>query len=851
MGLLFGKKKSNEQSTPVIHKTQHNNTAPRVNAAAPQVEPLGKIEIDVDPVEDTNDKKRSDYSYNQGASKSQLMDSGASNHPKASGNTLGSSLGNSGGHNNHNLSHQPASSQNLSAAHHGSNQATHLQHSMGGGVSSVGQATSHMGHNQHGAGPHGGGPGGHSTHAGNISGGGAASITINSSQSFSPVERVVNLYAISQAIFNIARLITVGPEWANPEFSQNLLASLTSLDRNLRVLRTPQELRDWVHPLHYRKTGAVIGAGRRITIAHNSLKEWEEKLKLSRNLGANEQRYLKETFKEVVSTFVQLCVMVEMVVPADFNGEINELARTMRDLVDTASGKLNYVFDDVAHICTTCSVRLSRLGMWKGLQVVNLHWARQINDTCFTVSKATKVLYVIGQKLYENMTDRTAYDNLTTLTRGIVVQIKKLQEMVQHEPPNANNMVITFTNEIIQEHLIAYDAAIKEVSISLNNYVRNNTTGETDMTINSISKIITQLEVIKESVRNPDNNSLFTATAAISEALEKFCASVYHVLHLLGDQNEVIKEQVMETMQQALHGCLQLQLVAVSKGLYHNVLNPENTMLICVRFLLLSVSIIIDAVDFMRGTVTLEDDTDGVALGPEEINDVIVYILHYGRALYRGDVEAPGQENNQIPESNMPIPSEPQNIPVMPTVVSQNTTHSISPPKNDDGFESVSENSEEEIIPIPQPAAVQSKPVASTVTKPVTVAVQSPPLPAKENNVEKPPPLPVKPEPQHQAQPAGVPAHPPAAGGAQKSFLDMTTPEFKAYCDANGKPTADFNENKLPPGFEKPPTKPVYKEGSTREEYKAYMVAKYEYETWENKLVLFNIKLKKKLDEIK
>jgi len=298
---------------------------------------------------------------------------------------------------------------------------------------------------------------------------------------------------------------------------------------------------------------------------------------------------------------------------------------------------------------------------------------------------------------------------------------------------------------------------------------------------------------------------------------------------------------------------LQLQLVAVSKGLYHNVLNPENTMLICVRFLLLSVSIIIDAVDFMRGTVTLEDDTDGVALGPEEINDVIVYILHYGRALYRGDVEAPGQENNQIPESNMPISSEPQNIPVMTTVASQNTTHSISPPK-DDGFESASESSEEkiQIKPTPQPAAAQSKPVATTVTKPVTVAVQSPPLPAKENYFEKSPPLPVKPEPQPQAQPAGVPAQPPAAaGGAHKSWFDMTTAEFKAYCDANGKPTPDFNENKLPPGFEKPPTKPVYKEGSTREEYKAYMVAKYEYETWENKLVLFNIKLKKKLDEIK
>jgi len=427
------------------------------------------------------------------------------------------------------------------------------------------------------------------------------------------------------------------------------------------------------------------------------------------------------------------------------------------------------------------------------------------------------------------MTDKTAYDNLTTLTRGIVVQIKKLQEMVQQEPPNANNTVITFTNEIIQEHLIAYDAAIKEVSISLNNYVRNNNTGEMDMTINSISKIISQLEVIKESVRNPDNSSLFIATAAISEALEKFCASVYHVLHLLGDQNEVIKEQVMETMQQALHGCMQLQLVAVCKGLYHNVLNPENTMLICVRFLLLSVSIIIDAVDFMRGTVTIDDDTEGVALGPEEINDVIVYILHYGRALYRGDVESQGGADNNQTDPVIESPS-------MPSHAISHTNHSSNA-----GRKSSSSSDEIRVIEEPKHVPV-SQPVTSS--KPVHA-----PSPVKEMPPPSHPQTHKPPEPQLASHPP--PSTQPSASSSNKTWIDMTTAEFKDWCEKNGKPTPDFNENRLPPNFEKPPAKPIYKEGSTREEYKAYMIAKYEYETWENKLVLFNIKLKKKLDEIK
>jgi len=172
----------------------------------------------------------------------------------------------------------------------------------------------------------------------------------------------------------------------------------------------------------------------------------------------------------------------------------------------------------------------------------------------------------------------------------------------------------------------------------------------------------------------------------------------------------------------------------------------------------------------------------------------------------------------------------------------------VSVSQND--FESLS-SSEEPLPPKAKSAAAISKPIVNNpppAAKPVAQRDQSP---AKVVQQQKPvvetkeviPPLPSRPEP------AGQPAAA-AAGGANKLWLDMTITEFKAWCDANGKPTPDFNENKLPPGFEKPPAKPVYKEGSTREEYKAYMVAKYEYETWENKVVLYNIKLKKKIEEL-
>ena len=31
------------------------------------------------------------------------------------------------------------------------------------------------------------------------------------------------------------------------------------------VISDHSKLKDWVHPLHYRKTGSVLGAGRRLT----------------------------------------------------------------------------------------------------------------------------------------------------------------------------------------------------------------------------------------------------------------------------------------------------------------------------------------------------------------------------------------------------------------------------------------------------------------------------------------------------------------------------------------------------------------------------------------------------------
>jgi hypothetical protein len=60
-------------------------------------------------------------------------------------------------------------------------------------------------------------------------------------------------------------------------------------------------------------------------------------------------------------------------VSTDFNTEVNELARAMKDVVDTASGKMQFIFDDVSRICITSAIRVIFAFFYFGLLRSRLH----------------------------------------------------------------------------------------------------------------------------------------------------------------------------------------------------------------------------------------------------------------------------------------------------------------------------------------------------------------------------------------------------------------------------------------------------------------------------------------------
>jgi hypothetical protein len=100
------------------------------------------------------------------------------------------------------------------------------------------------------------------------------------------------VYGLSSQVFNIVRGMANTVDWSDPFFieflgkavmvffSEALLLLLKQkkhayvffkdFRKEMVVVGDHVKLKDWVHPLHYRKTGSVLGAGRRL---HNALRE--------------------------------------------------------------------------------------------------------------------------------------------------------------------------------------------------------------------------------------------------------------------------------------------------------------------------------------------------------------------------------------------------------------------------------------------------------------------------------------------------------------------------------------------------------------------------------------------------
>jgi hypothetical protein len=300
------------------------------------------------------------------------------------------------------------------------------------------------------------------------------------------------------------------------------------------------------------------------------------------------------------------------------------------------------------------------------------------------------------------------------------------------------------------------------------------------------------------------------------------------------------------------------------------VVNPEITMLVALRTLLLSVSIVIDAMEYLT-VLNAVDVAGGDAttenLRGEDINEAVIYILHYGRPLFKGDDGSNRPEESsseEEPPAPVPVvaaqPIAPQPVPKKLTVEVVNPFGREAPSTN----LNINAFLPDKPAKAPQPTAASNPNANANFGSPNISNNSSSHSPS--NSGTSTPKSTSSPNISRNAQndsettlqiATGIinePASPVVSSSPAPVSVSIPaganlTAEEEGLLKLG--PMDTYNENNLPPSFEKGPPKPHFEKGGTEEQYKAYMIQKYEYETWENKLVLWKIKTKKRIVEIK
>lgn len=649
----------------------------------------------------------------------------------------------------------------------------------------------------------------------------------------SPLNKTISLFAISRALFNLLVFVTDDKvPWEGEQFAETFYLLFNDLKKECVVMCNHQDLRNWVFHLHARKTGAALGSGKKISNALNHLTETinDFRARKCENLALEEIATCNTNLKELCSLFLHFLNSCELVVSADFAFEVNELAKTLRDVVDTATGKLNFVFDDIARICTTNALRICRLGMWKSIQVFNTAWTKQIVDMSITVTRATKMMHAVGTKLTQDNNDQFSFQQLTALTRGVVAQIKNVQMLTATEPMMTPFMPY-IDQQLVQEFIALYDVGIRDVQEALTMNYSQVVLLKGDKITRATNSLINEVNALKAHLTSQDKTALVQSITNISETVEVLCANVYKDLSVIGDSNAILREQLMETMQCSLHNVVHIQFVGCSRALMHLTVNPEITLLTAVRLLLICVSIMIEACAYMKKHEIIEKldsnldiDDDDTPMLPADIKAAIVYILHFGRpTLYRG-------EGEEIPEPEPVLPVIINNITYPDGAPKPRKPQQVSASETDETDASTEESTSEETSADSSSTASEKVVANKPTTKSTAKEPEKKPDKPAEEVKPKEPEKPKAPEQKIWANPLEIPA---------EIVLTMNP--------------ADYTVDNLPYGFEQPPCpKPGPRRPDfTQEEYKAYMRTKYEYETWENKLILWNVKLKRRIDECK
>eukprot|EP01121_Diplochlamys_sp_Union-15-3_P017811 TRINITY_DN6356_c0_g1_i1.p1 TRINITY_DN6356_c0_g1~~TRINITY_DN6356_c0_g1_i1.p1 ORF type:complete len:590 (-),score=102.38 TRINITY_DN6356_c0_g1_i1:15-1541(-) len=472
---------------------------------------------------------------------------------------------------------------------------------------------------------------------------------------------------------------------------------------------------------------------------------------------------------------------------------------------------------------------------------------KQVNDCCFTIVKATKVLTLVGQKLIEKPGDDASTKNIANIAKGLVQQLKKISLLLD-TPTTPENFVMN--PETVSEFYKLYNSASKELNDAVGLFTRISGyhIGITKMA----QKMIAEVEFFKETLEKPNPGRLLQAASSIATSLSHLC---YYVHSLMPENMDVvIHDHLMTCMQTSIHYSVQLQMISCMKSLYYPIISVDISLLGALRLLFATVSILLNtAALFDSEKMSNSNQITTTDISPEALVRAITTILHHGRPLPEIEIVTKDVVTDTGPMTTSPpvtpiLPNAPivktstvetplggtinnEGVASLPSTVATHhggttvnaLTHKPEPSDGDQPIASGSLTTEVEesnqLNELHQDDLVDDLMAAVSDFKlDIGMEVTLPP------NNKEPEKKPEQPSPV-------IPRDKKPEPVAEKKPIDPPIPE---KLDPPALVALPF-----PPG----PPPATWKPGGTETEYKAYMITRYKTEQWENAKVLHQRKL--------
>lgn len=639
------------------------------------------------------------------------------------------------------------------------------------------------------------------------------------------------------------------------------MTPLKSLAASLENMRDERKLEMWIWPLQPWQTSLVHSKAKSLIKDHDQIRSSLDEYIASHASNLDAKNSLRDDLKFFLNDLQMLYYCFDLATPEIISAQIESLSYYMKSVIEATMSKDVDAYDIISRICTTESIKLGRICCSKGILQYNVSVQKELNELAFTIIRAVKAMIVIGRTVVEDSSNTNAKKNMVTLATGLVKHFEKVCTLASNQEQNPN---FIFSMDVVELCMSQYDTAVKELVDAILKYKASSSADH--LIIGFIQQLSGEIKILQATFMSPYSKTLMVSIQRVTKCVEAICAHVY--LRLTADSDAVLRDMLMNGMYAILHYCMQINLAACSKALHHPIIPPEITMLSSIRAMFVTLSIIlINACPIVLDKIAnVETEVKIIYEGPNSthIERALIDIIHYGRELilrqnpiivvqYSESKEVDDAFKMMEDELFSDIMDDPMDFHDIPhtkrptsVMIPRLTAKKASSPYDSSSLRNKNMNGRESALLETIETNLHRNSLLVTRTTPNVDVVytsksstnvnipssQSSPSMMPKRNHHK----------QESVQKEKVTEEKPVISGNSNNNQPTEPPSDRVqpWTDI---PADSIDESNLPEGYPPAPPMPVLEKGCSNDEYKEYMIKKYEREQWDNRLILYKRKL--------